>query len=215
MKKLPRWAKWLLVAGGLLVIVGGVTYKLNYFAQADKRWGKMLLGFSPDGTIGKYGCFLTALTMALSKLKGVVYTPAQMNDIVKKAGGFSAGTANLNLPVAAAAVGLKAPNNERLRVNSNVNPVQVPTVTAMRGLIESTLARGGTPIVHVDKDYTPDFLGDHFIVIHKKEDNRYVAADPATGRDMFLNASDLQGQATWGNPKFTFKVVGVAPVYRA
>lgn len=61
--------------------------KTTPLSQRDPRWANVILGFG-TGTIGQYGCTLTALTMLLNS-KGANLNPSDVNRIMKEKGGFS------------------------------------------------------------------------------------------------------------------------------
>lgn len=56
------------------------------FSQRDPKWSEVKLGFG-EGTIGQFGCTMTALTMFLNS-KGANLTPLQVNQIMKDRGAF-------------------------------------------------------------------------------------------------------------------------------
>src|ERR1051326_6173963 len=118
---------------------------VTVYKQSDAKWHTQLVG---DGTgehdtFGFVGCMVTCLTMAQNQLLGTNDTPPQVNTTVKDAHGFTG--ANVLLPTAAAAVGLSAPEAQRIRgtlVDRNVD--------ALRKLACETLDAGGVALLHVD-----------------------------------------------------------------
>lgn len=56
-------------------------------SQRDPKWANVTLGYGP-GTIGQYGCTITAVTMLLNS-KGAGLNPRQVNDKMKDAGAFA------------------------------------------------------------------------------------------------------------------------------
>ena len=56
-------------------------------SQRDKRWTKVLLGFSKY-TLGSHGCTLTALCMLINYIYSATYTPDQINSILKELGEY-------------------------------------------------------------------------------------------------------------------------------
>ena len=207
-RNLPRWAKWLIIGGAVLAVVGGAALGMKVgtiYWQGDPRWGKRFLGNSST-TIGRAGCLLTTLVMASNTLLGDDLTPDAGNVLVTDAGGFSG--ANLILEKAAAAFGLRAPDKDRIRKGS---------VVQMRAKIDDALRRGGFAIVHVDKDDNDvTKTGDHFVLIHSKSANGvYAAADSAPGKDTMIDAATLTGTAMWDKTPKHYTIVGVAPVFKA
>lgn len=55
-------------------------------SQRDPKWANLTLGYG-TGTIGQYGCTITAITMLLNS-KGANLNPSQVNDKMKDAGAF-------------------------------------------------------------------------------------------------------------------------------
>lgn len=64
-----------------------------YYAQLDPRWSSKLLGFNTasDGSIGNYGCLITATANMLT-LNGDSTTPEVVNNQLKVNNGYVAGT---------------------------------------------------------------------------------------------------------------------------
>jgi len=62
-------------------------------SQRDPKWANIKLGFG-TGTIGQYGCTITAITMLLNS-KGANLNPSQVNDKMKDTGAFGGDPANL------------------------------------------------------------------------------------------------------------------------
>lgn len=63
-------------------------------SQRNSNWSSIKLGYG-EGTIGNYGCLLTAITAGVNS-KGANLTPAHANEILKKNNGFTDyGTKNL------------------------------------------------------------------------------------------------------------------------
>jgi len=197
---LPRWAKWLVVGVGVLALGGGAAgLTVSALKQGNPLWSSKQLG-TGSLTIGRAGCFLTALTIVANRLAGKVLTPDVANDIIVGANGFAG--SNLNFVVAAQALGVRASESDRIRTGAG-------TFSAIKNAVDRTLDRGGLPIVHVDR--TRDATGDHFIVIHQRlTDGSYKAMDPANGKDITLSSA-LTGMSD----SKTYQVVGVAPVFRS
>ena len=61
--------------------------KVERLSQRDWRWSWKRLGNS-NLTIGAYGCYLTALCMLL-RFKGFTYSVPELNERLKKNGGFA------------------------------------------------------------------------------------------------------------------------------
>lgn len=202
---LPGWAKIAVVVGGAglgyALFFGGLSVR-RYLLQ-NGPWGGRLLGNSSSLTIGSAGCMLTSLTMAANLLTGTDWDPPDAQEIILAGGGFSGGL--LKLPTAASTLGLSAPEKERIHPHASVD--------ALRARIDDALAKGGVAMVNVDKAYTG--TGEHFILVTKKTMKGYAGADPATGKDTFLDPSTLSGVAMWGKVPHTYDVVGVAPIYKA
>lgn len=60
---------------------------MKRYSQQDKQWSGDFLGYSTEGTIGKWGCLLTCMAMACTKY-GYDETPKTLNDNLKIVGGF-------------------------------------------------------------------------------------------------------------------------------
>lgn len=172
--------------------------------QNDKRWGATPLGRSSEFNIGGAGCMLTSLTMAVNAFTKDTLTPdvAQAAALSISAGSFDG--PNLVLQTAADALGISAPESERLHDGA--------PLASMRQRLKDTLAKKGMAVVHVAKDFSA--TGEHFILVYKTKGGNFIAADPAPGSDdVELDAETLTGSSDWGYKVYEYRVVGVAPVY--
>lgn len=71
-----------------------------YFSQRDSRWANRYLGYSSTLTIGRAGCALTCVAMAL-KFRGANVDPDQLNTWLKNNGGFGSDGVSIVWSVAA------------------------------------------------------------------------------------------------------------------
>jgi hypothetical protein len=195
--------------------------------QADPEWGQLVTGYgdprNPKHTLGWIGCFVTAAAMAYDYLSGVPCTPAEMNEIGKKAKAFADGKGNydsgvrvlFNVERALASVGVLAPERWRVRA-----PFGDPGLSA--AVIEC-LDQGGVCIIHVDHDRDEangDPEGDHFIFAARRiaptpqHPAHILCYDPATGRDVWLSEDRLEGTTVWRKKPKHFRGVGVVRCMR-
>ena len=63
-------------------------------SQRDEKWKLKKLGFGV-GSLGSYGCLLVSYTVLLNYFTKKNYTPDEVNEAMKKAGGFVGDTKNL------------------------------------------------------------------------------------------------------------------------
>lgn len=168
-------------------------------AQGDPRWASMPVGFSSEPS-SKVGCFFTTLVAARNMLKSGELLPPAAMEILKKANAFSG--ALLVLPTAAAALGVSAPESERIRAG-------VGTDEQMRAKADDILRRGGLVIFNVGYgNKTPR----HFILCNRRGPNGYECMDVGGPSSALMNisASSLSGVR---NSSRTYVVVGVAGVF--
>ncbi|HEY4221579.1 MAG TPA: hypothetical protein VGO62_09555 [Myxococcota bacterium] len=204
--KLPRWWKKAAVGLGVVGVVAlvargrGVKIPTLYW-QGAQPWGAERLG-NGSLSFGDAGCLETCTTMASDALAGTGFDPSDVNDIVKAAGGFSGSL--LILEVAAAAVGLTAPDGERVHSGTGAQADE------LRSTIDYALQNGGVCAVNVD--HSASGPGQHWVLVHDVSGDAYVAADPALAQEITIDRQSLIASSAWnGNPV----VVGAAPIYRA
>lgn len=183
--------------------------------QADHRWHHEIVGFGDQTkTFGNVGCLTTVLTMACNFLRKTNYLPPEVNRLVKAAHGFTG--ASLIMEKAAPAVGLYAPEIERLR--SHVGDPQLAAHA-----IDALMVNGGATSVaflHVDHDNTAraldaDDSGKHFILAYGFSDHtpEFICADPAPGAPpIFINANTMSGKSKWGSVEMLYRVVSVGRI---
>lgn len=185
--------------------------------QNDPRWGARPIGASKV-TIGRAGCLLTDLAMAknlyeIASVPPKVITPIEADAICVSANAYQG--ALLLVERAAKALGMRAPESERLRCKKGD-----PRVPA---LVREVLLKGGFAVVHVDHDSTlpdGDPEGDHFVLAFRlvKPDvgpEHFECADPAPGRTVWLDTKDCMGTCMWGSTLKTYRAVGVIPLWRS
>ncbi|WP_105103031.1 peptidoglycan-binding domain-containing protein [Microbulbifer pacificus] len=158
------------------------------FRQGDERWGASKLGFG-NGTIHQYGCTMTSLTMAATYLGSAnshwpenmqpsQLTPLVANEILKKAQAFQPGTVNMYVTLGAKALGMEGKDSG---VGIRIQQSDLQS-------IDHCLQKGGLVLAHVD--YKKDWIGDHWILISRKNSQgEYQAIDPTYGKHMILYAS--------------------------
>lgn len=206
---LPKWAKWTIIAGVVLMGVGGgyvAMTSVKGLYQGDSRWGGNIMG--PGSlSIGRAGCLLTSLTMATNSLNGQSITPADANVILSARPSAWAdpssglNRSNLILPEAAAGLGMKVVT--RLRKVTPKSPP--PSVSSIKAVADAALKSGSVAIVHVSKD--GDDTGDHFVLVNGHNEKGYVITDPSYGRAVQLDDNFI------GRPKANGPVyhpVGIA-----
>jgi len=119
-----------------------------YFNQRDGLWGNIGMGGS-QYSVAAYGCLITSISM-VSSHQGKNIKPG---DIAVLANAFVPGTGYVYH-------------------SFSVNGVSVSLTTASKSILDSELAAGRPVIAGL-------FSGpDHFIVILKKEGDKYIMHDP-------------------------------------
>lgn len=175
----------------------------NAFRQGD--FSTVQLG-SGSLNIGGHGCALCTLTMAASvigtptkhwpaKLLPMDLDPPAANTIIRKAGGFSG--SSLIMGTAAEALGM---NYEEYGRSAPLKPTDV-------GFIRSHLAYAYPVAAHVD--YKSSGIGDHWILVTRRNGASYDAIDPATGRHMVLTDSPMSTAGTGAMSRTTSVANGV------
>lgn len=180
--------------------------------QNAPEWGSLRLGtpLVRGVTIGGGGCLLCCLAMAHNELCGGDLTPPTAQDLILDSGsGFL--RANLSIEAAAPALGLVAPDSERVRGSIGA---PVLTKAAHAAMID------GLCIFHVDSDqsgraFDDDDSGKHFILAARIEGGDFICHDPAPGRVVRLDARTLSGKAMWGKVLKVYRVVSTIPVRKA
>jgi hypothetical protein len=117
-------------------------------------------------TIGGFGCLLTSFAMCATHYGAADLTPATLNDKMKAAGGFQAGTAY----IIGGLLGSVAPG-------FSVDYRQAHGVPAPMAEIDSALAQNRPVIAEVD--WSPSAgLQTHYVVLYAQDGSEYLAYDP-------------------------------------
>lgn len=139
---------------------------IKQFSQTDPQWKSTLLGFDKTSTIGGYGCLLTSMTMCATHYGAADLTPATLNDKMKTAGGFQAGTAF----IIAWVIGNIVPGMKLDYRNCGGSPAPLAE-------IDNHLAMNLPVIIEVD--YSPSTgVQTHYLVAYGKDGNDYLLYDP-------------------------------------
>jgi hypothetical protein len=139
---------------------------IKQFSQTDPQWKSAILGFDKTSTIGGYGCLLTSFAMCATHYGASDLTPASLNDKMKAAGGFQAGTAY----IVGGLLGSVVPG-------FSVDYRQAHGVPAPMAEIDAALA-GNRPVI-AEVDWSPSAgLQTHYVVLYAKEGSEYLAYDP-------------------------------------
>lgn len=197
-----------LIVGGVLVGLALLLRRVVHFPpvfywQGHAPWGPVALGFS-NQTIAGEGCLDTCVAMAENAMVGNMFDPGDINDIAKSVGAFSG--AAMFLEPACAAVGLRAPDKQRIHSQSGASIAQ------LRACIDGALAAGGQAFINVDSAFNK--AGAHFVLAYDKSPLGYICADPATADVSIISMDTLTGEGTAG-VAVPYCVVGVAPVFAA
>ena len=165
------------------------------FRQGDERWGSIKLGNSTTGTIHSYGCAMVGLAMAATYLGSRTQhwpesltpqkmTPIHANNILKKAGVFTANSYMLYITGGAKALGMQAKDSG----------VGVKLGAGARTDVDQCLSKGGLVLVHVDYKHT--WVGDHWLLLTEKNSSGdYSGIDPTYGKVLKLYKTPGAGQA--------------------
>lgn len=169
-------------------------------AQGDPRWASLPVGFSTK-TMGNDGCFFTSLVAARNMLLGGSMLPPEAMEIAKRQEAFQG--VMLILTKAAQALGVSAPESERIRANQG-------SVEDLRAKADDILRRNGIVIFNVGYNAP---TSNHFLICNRRSASGYECMDVAGTRAHFmtLDPSSLQGQRTASKRYIT---VGVAGVFR-
>ncbi len=83
----------------LLMLTKIFAAEFNWFSQRDERWKKNRLGQARKSTIGSSGCVLSCLSMLLNaEATNPRMTPDELNDWLRKNGGFSGAKMRWQIP---------------------------------------------------------------------------------------------------------------------
>ena len=178
-----------------------------YAQGSGEPWAKKTAG---TGTMGAYGCAVTAVTMAINGITGKTVTPGDMSDHVSNKGGFS--KAGVSWETMGSVV---KPGVEVKRHQSGTFPPDK---------IDKELAAGRPVAVHVDyktgrgQNSRPghDNQGDHWILITgRTKDGGYTANDPAGGKTITLHRKGnlLVGDDANNSQKTPYKTTGGAVTF--
>ncbi len=210
---------------------------MRILKQNDKStqggWGATLLGHSAVTTIGQKGCMWVCFTMVVNELLGEFQRPDDFQRYILQKDPHAFEGVTFYIERSARAVGLVALEAERLR--SHVGDPRLPDrVLAGLGIElaafknqhpplhvnttppakEGGVGFPGLCILHVDHDGDPSD-GEHFVVAYAWFNGQIRCADPATGKDVFLDDRTLTGVSVWGDVPKTYRVVGTIPIRRA
>lgn len=182
-----------------------ITSGKDFFqlAQGDPRWASMIVGFAtkPEDSMANDGCFFTSLVAARNMLLGTAMLPPEAMQIAKRAEAFQG--VMLILTKAAQALGVSAPESERIRANQG-------SVEDLRQKADDILRRNGIVIFNVGYNAP---TSNHFLICNRRSANGYECMDVAGTKPHFmtLDPTSLQGQRTASKRYIT---VGVAGVFR-
>lgn len=169
---------------------------VTVWRQADPRWSGRPLGRG-SSTIGRGGCLLVCFAMAAERILGNALTPPEAQERCLEAGAFRSSL--LLAEDAARALGL-------VLVDRVGGPGQLAAPPASsRALVDEALEAGGCAIVHVDHNARGG--GDHFVLVYDRAGRGYLAADPAPGTSIVLDA-ELRGRSLWGTTSKAYRAVG-------
>lgn len=92
--------KKIMIVMQLLILISGlIAVDFHWFSQGDERWKQDKLGQSKKTTIGRSGCVLSCLAMLLSaEASNPHITPDELNDWLKKNGGYSGAKMRWQIP---------------------------------------------------------------------------------------------------------------------
>lgn len=148
--QLAAFSRFVAGQGGASILTGQTKCDSwgCYYNQRDSSWGNMSMGGSPY-SMASYGCLVTSVSMVASHF-GKNIKP---NDIAANADAFVPGTGYLYH-------------------DFSVNGIKITVNSASKSIIDSELAAGRPVIAGL-------YSGpDHFIVITKKEGDKYIMRDP-------------------------------------
>lgn len=175
--------------------------------QNDRRWGALQLG-TGKSTIGRGGCLLCVLTMAVRHLTDrSLLIPPHVNQACIEGDCFT--ESNLIFDRACRMYGLTSPPAERITLPL-MEQSRAPLVDALQKFL-----RGGLAVIHVDHDSSAtngDPEGDHFLLCVGMDDQSAQCADPALGRTVDLVLPSLTANVEWGRVSKTYRAVSVRPV---
>jgi hypothetical protein len=171
---------------------GRLEYPINHapdgtpmLVQNDARWGATPLGNSTKG-IGGGGCLLTSVSMVLSQKLGRLVDPGELNRVLVKGGAFQARQGDQSgamMLTDQASKAIEAQYHVALPLAGRVPHAKdtLPTGQAIASAVDTELAAGRQPILHIDTD--GDGIDNHFVVVNRKDGHDYVVIDPAMGRE--------------------------------
>jgi peptidoglycan hydrolase CwlO-like protein len=148
--QLAAFSRFVAGQGGASILTGQTKCDSwgCYYNQRDSSWGNMSMGGSPY-SMASYGCLVTSVSMVASHY-GKNIKP---NDIAANSDAFVPGTGYLYH-------------------DFSVNGIKVTVSSASKSIIDGELAAGRPVIAGL-------YSGpDHFIVITRKEGDKYIMRDP-------------------------------------
>jgi hypothetical protein len=162
------------------------------YSQNDSRWKSVLLGFG-TGTIGQYGCFVTAYANLLTYY-GHNTTPLQMNDIMKERKWFTGTSKNLvanhQVPQTLYPSEIKWvedkqwPNPVDWNYFNDANDINILYIIKL----DSSPAAG---------------VQDHFVLVQGKKGNDLLIDDPWDGKRKMLSAYGDPAKILYASYKYT------------
>lgn len=155
------------------------------FSQRDPAWKSIKLG-TGTGSIGDYGCLLTACAM-LAKYYGKDTDPKRLNELFIKNGSYASG----NLYKWYEGISKAYPDIKVSKLVETPNPV----TTAQFNEWKEEINNGRPVILQVDfypSTAQPDM---HFVLLVGYDDTNYYVADPYYG--------DVSNLTRYGTPKTT------------
>lgn len=155
------------------------------FSQRDKKWAKLKLG-TGSGTIGDFGCLLTALTM-MCKYYGKNVDVAELNKLLIDIEGF----ANGNLYKWYEGITKIYDDIKITKLVDTPNPVTTEQFNSWKKEIDA-----GRPVI-LQVDFYPSTAQPdmHFVLLVGYDEKNYYVADPYYG--------DISNLTRYGVPKTT------------
>lgn len=173
------------------------------FEQSDPRWSQLKVGLSESKSMSQVGCGVSSLAAAISRLgdKKLV-TPDALNAVLRDAGAFASG-ANLNFKAASDAIfakygiqlGLNGSTSLLLSQNDGVPSLAAGSGKTITAAIDGQLAAGLPAVLRVDNSADGVATSDHFVLVTRKEGDRYLVLDPGVGQEQPYTLKDGTFQA--------------------
>lgn len=178
--------------------------KMRHFYQGAPEYGRDLVGHGKS-TMHGAGCLVTTL-MSLALYMGAVdstMTPGKANQLMKAIPGAFDGS-NLYMHVGAKAVGLEAPEGERIRAGWG-NP-------KLKQLLIDTIKAGDCAVLHVSTDGDVSDGGEHFVGAYAIEDDMILCTDSALGGPVLIPLATMEKRVMWKDKQKHYQICSVAPI---